>query len=175
MVFPNNEVLFRRLASLPRVRSGCVPRVLRYYQGAPTSCQPSRRASLPSLGDTASAFGSVRVSLRRRTPSEGPGVGNPVAPTGRPSAEMAGAPKFLGNPNSRLPMFSDPGRPERPRPLRDIRVAPARGTDEGADDNRLSRLNRMAFGLAVYASRWRSPAIRARLASRCWSGSPGRA
>jgi len=28
--------------------------------------------------------------------------------------ETTGAPKFLGNPDSRLPMFFDPGRPMRP-------------------------------------------------------------
>ncbi len=33
----------------------------------------------------------------------------------------------------------------------------------------------MAFGLAAYVSRAGYPADRARLASRCWSGSPGRA
>jgi hypothetical protein len=39
-----------------------VPRFPRYYQGAMTSRRPSRRASLPSLGDTTR---SARVSLAR--------------------------------------------------------------------------------------------------------------
>ena len=43
----------------------------------------------------------------------GPGVGHPVAPAGISSVETTGSPKFLGNPHSRLPMFSDPGRPMR--------------------------------------------------------------
>ena len=36
MVFPNNGSIRRRLASLHRVRSGRVPRIPRYYQGATT-------------------------------------------------------------------------------------------------------------------------------------------
>ena len=52
--------------------------------------------------------------------------------------------------------------------------APARGTTR-APALGLSRLNRRAWQLAVYAS-WRGlPRRRARLASRCWLGSPGRA
>ena len=39
---------------------GQVPRLQRYYQGATTSCRPSRRTSLPSLGDTR---GTLAVSL----------------------------------------------------------------------------------------------------------------
>jgi hypothetical protein len=58
----------------------------------------------------------------------GPGVGQPVSPPGLPSMETTGSPKFLGNPNSRLHMFFDPGRPSRPRPLRNACVAPATGT-----------------------------------------------
>ena len=38
----------------------------------------------------------------------------------------------------------------------------------------LSKLNSMAFGLAVYASQRRLPDDHARLASSCWSGSTGR-
>ena len=33
-----------------------VPRLLRYYQGAMTSCRPFRRTSFPSLGDTTPAL-----------------------------------------------------------------------------------------------------------------------
>ena len=42
-------------------------------------------------------------------------------------------------------------------------------------ETKLSRLNSMAFGLAAYVSRAGYPADRARLASRRWSSSPGRA
>src|SRR5262249_43329795 len=51
-VFPSNDATIRRLASLHAVRAGPVSTLRRYYQGATTSCRPSRRASLPSLGGT---------------------------------------------------------------------------------------------------------------------------
>ena len=41
----------------------------------------------------------------------------------------------------------------RPRPLRNARVAPAKGTTKAPTTSRLSRLNSMAFGLAAYVSR----------------------
>ena len=81
-----------------------------------------------------------------------------------------------------------PGEPQfpfahvlRPRPadafltLTECSRGPRSGNDEDADDVSLSRLNSMAFGLAAYVSRDGCPPNRARLASRCWSGSPGRA
>jgi len=63
-----------------------------------------------------------------RVADDGPGVVHPVSPSGASSVETAGSPKFLGNPNSRLPMLSDPGRLTRPRPQQDDRMAPAKGT-----------------------------------------------
>jgi hypothetical protein len=71
-------------ASLPihRVLAGQVPRIPRYYQGTATSCRPSRRASLPSLGGTTGALGCFRLSRRRRVRGVGPGVGCPVSPSG---------------------------------------------------------------------------------------------
>ena len=60
---------------------GRVPRLQRYYQGATTSCRPSRRTSLPSLGGT---MGTLAVSLpwRASVAAVGPGVGHPVSPPG---------------------------------------------------------------------------------------------
>jgi len=48
-----------------------------------------------------------------RAAALGPGVGYPVAPAGNTSVETTESPKFLGNPNARLHMFFDPGRPMR--------------------------------------------------------------
>ena len=61
---------------------------------------------------TGSRIGSL--PRRLRAAAVGPGVGHPVAPAGIASVETTGSPKFLGNPHSRLLMFSDPGRPMRP-------------------------------------------------------------
>lgn len=91
------------------------------------------------------------------------------------SAETPGSPKFLGNPHSRSPMLSDHGRPIRPRPIARRPRGPRFWNGEGADKRRLSRLNSVAFGLAAYVSPVGYPTAGARLASRCWSGSPGRA
>ena len=44
----------------------------------------------------------------------GPGVGHSVSPSETSSVETTESPKFLGNPNSRLYMVSDPGRSRRP-------------------------------------------------------------
>ena len=59
--------------------------------------------------------------------------------------------------------------------VQDRGMAPGKGTPKAPARNRLSKLDGMAFGLAVYASQRRLPGRHARLASRCGSGSPGRA
>ena len=115
------------------------------------------------------------VSLPRR-PVRPPGLGlfTRYPRPGCFAVETTGSPKFLGNPDSRLHMFSTPAGRRVSRPLRRRCVAP--GTERAkAPAKGLSRLNSMAFGLAAYASHCGLPAPHARLASRCWSGSPGRA
>ena len=87
-----------------------VPRLQRYYQDAPIPCHSFRVAPFPLLGDTTGAIGYFRVSRRHHLQSDRPGVGNPVSPAGIFRVEMAGPPKFLGNPNVHLLMFFDPGR-----------------------------------------------------------------
>ena len=72
--------MIRRLASLPWLRPGAVRQLRRYYQGAMTSCRPSRRASLPSLGGTSVAL--VLFAPKRTSAPLRPGVGHPVAPSG---------------------------------------------------------------------------------------------
>ena len=91
--------------SLHGVRKA-VPPIRHYYRGRATPCHPSRRASFPSLGDTTG---------RRVCPPSAP-VAEPwiflelVCRYLRPacSVEMAGSPKFLGNPRV-LALFFDPG------------------------------------------------------------------
>src|SRR5208283_4043423 len=101
-------------ASLPSTGSAraFVPPLPRYYQGTATSCRPSAalrflRLAVPrdhaSFAPAIAARGNV-----------GPGVVDPVAPSGYASVETTGDPKFLGSLDSRLHMFSDPGRPGRP-------------------------------------------------------------
>ncbi len=69
---------------------------------------------------------------------------------------------------------SDSGRTAHTRPLRCSSVA--LGTSKAkAPTKGLSKLNSMAFGLAVYASQDGSPRHHARLASGRWSGVTARA
>ena len=92
-------------SSTPTAQSSrmAVPRLHRYYQSATTSCRPSRRASLPSLGGTSVALACVRSSADECAAeawSWSPGI------SGREFAEeTTGSPKFLGNPIVRLHMF----------------------------------------------------------------------
>ena len=99
----------RRPASLPRVPAVRVPRFPRYYQGAMTSCRPSRRASFPSLGDT-TCTPVFRPHAAERCRGGSPGVGHPVSPAGICQWKRQGSPTFLGNPNCALALLSDPGR-----------------------------------------------------------------
>ena len=71
----------------------------------------------------------------------GPGVGHPVSPPGLASVETTGSLKFLGNPNFRLHMFLDPGRPLRPRPLRSAAWPPTAKTGRRRRSVKISRLD----------------------------------
>ena len=78
----------------PRMRKRC-------------SMQPN-----PSLGGTT---GARMFRSRRRCVGQRRAWGwSPGLPCREFFVETTGSPKFLGNPNSRLHMFSDPGRPMRP-------------------------------------------------------------
>jgi hypothetical protein len=72
--------MIRRLASLHWLRPVTVRQLHGYYQGAMTSCRPSRRTSLPSFGGTSVALG--RFAPRRPSAPPRPGVGHPVTPAG---------------------------------------------------------------------------------------------
>jgi hypothetical protein len=111
-------------------------------------------------------------SHRLRACGGEPGVGQPVPRRPVPCGDGRGPPKFPGNLKCACALVFDPGRTTRPSPKRDGRMAPARGTAR-APALDLSRLDRKASALAVYASQGRLPHRHARLASRCWLGSPG--
>ena len=81
----------------PPGSAGPVPRLHQYYEGATTSCRPSRRTSFPSFGGTSVAL--VAFAPRRTSAPPRPGVGNPVSPAGMLPRKRQDLPKFLGNPN----------------------------------------------------------------------------
>jgi hypothetical protein len=142
--------MIRRLASLPWLRAGPVRQLPRYYQGAMTSCRPSRRASLPSLGGTSVA--RVRFAPGRTSAPPKPGVGHPVAPSGTLPRRRQDLPRSWGTPIVRLRMFpTDAGRTAGTRPVRCRGVALGHRTAK-APARGLSALHSMAFGLAVSAS-----------------------
>ena len=137
---------------IPRVLAGRVPRLPRYYQGTATSCRPSRRTSLPSLGGTTGTrmFRSRRRCVRqRRAWGWSPGI--PV--------------RVFFRGDDRISQV--PGEPQfpfahvlRPRPADaslttcgTLAWPPLQGTTKAPTTIRLSRLNSMAFGLAAYVSR----------------------
>ena len=152
---PTGELLD---ASLPihRVLAGRVPRLPRYYQGTATSCRPSRRASFPSLGGTTGpriVRSRRRCVWQRRAWGCSPGI--PVRECFRGDDRISQVP---GEP--RFP-FAHVLRP-RPAPAcltlcGASGVAPALRTTKTPTIRTISRLNSMAFGLAVYASRCRLP------------------
>ena len=104
-----------------------------------------------------------------------PGVGHPVSPSGISLRKRQDLPSSWRTPIVRLHMLqSDSGRTADTRPLRCSCVALGTKTAK-APTKGLSKLNSMAFGLAVYASPGSLPHHDARLTSGCWSGATGRA
>ncbi len=165
--------MIRRLASLHWLRLGAVRQLHQYYQDAMTSCRSSHRTPLPSCGGTSGSL--VMFAPQQTSAPPRPGVGNPVTPTGNLPRRRQDLPSSWGTPIVRLHMFqSDSGRTARTRPSRCSSVAlgisKAKAPTKG-----LSKLNSMAFGLAVYASQDGLPRHHARLASGRWSGATGRA
>ena len=155
-VCPNNGSMTRCLASLRRVLVDQVPRFHRYYQGTPTSCRPSRRASLPSHGryhGVTQQFAPAAAACGRRR-AWGWSPGGPDRGLFRGddrSSQVPGEPRY---PFAHV---------LRPRPadafltMAERPCGPRLRNDEGTDNNCLSRLNSMAFGLTTYVSRCRLP------------------
>jgi hypothetical protein len=142
--------MIRRLASLHWLRPGGVRQLLRYYQDAMTSRRPSRCTSLPSLGGTSMLTRSVRS--RADECAARAWICSPGFSSRDLIEETTGPPKFLENLKCPFAMFqSDSGRTVRTRPLQCGSVALGRTTAK-APAKGLSKLNSMAFGLAVYAS-----------------------
>ena len=118
------------LASLRRVRQGIVPRVRQYYQDTMTSCRSSHITSLPSFrGTTEVICGNGRIS---QVP-------------GWPQCLFARALRLRRVGSFQTSDVRDVG-------FQNYRMAPAIGTTKALAKYNLSKLNRTAFKLAVYAS-----------------------
>ncbi len=171
-MFLKNGSVIQCLAFLHRLRQGAVRQLHRSYQGTMTSCRPSHRASLPSLGSTSVAL--VAFAPRRTSAPPRPGVGDPVAPAGNLPRKRQDLPSSWGTPIVRLHMFFDSGRTACTRPVWSSSMALGMRKAK-APTISLSKLNSMAFGLAVCASWCGLPQPHARLASSRWSDATGRA
>ncbi len=135
---------------------------------------PSRRTSCPSLGGT-SAFHSFSSLLGGRVRRQGLELVTRCLQPGIRRGANRVLPSSWGTTIVRLHMIqSDSGRTARTRPLRcsnmALGISKAKAPTTG-----LSKLNSMAFGLAVYASPGSLPHHDARLTSGRWSGATGRA
>jgi hypothetical protein len=127
-----------------------VPRLRRYY-GAVRLPEPLT----PDSVAFARRYPAVRLlfrSRRSRSPNRGPGVRQPVPTTGTIRREASRASQVPRQPCCPFALFSDPGRTGHTRPLKCAGTAPAMSTTKAPTRMYLSRLNRTALGLAVYAS-----------------------
>ena len=135
--------------SLPWVLRGEFPS----FDGTMALCDslcPSRRASLPSLGDT---LRCACVSLPAVQDTKPRAWGSYAGPHVR-TVPQGGNQGLPGSRTTHCPfaLFFDPGRTEHIRPIRCDGMAPAMSTTKAPTKIQLSRLNRTALGLAVYAS-----------------------
>ena len=138
-----------------------------------TSCRPSRRASLPSLGGTTQ---SARISPERGRALPQAGLLELVTrylPPGLRQWKRQDLLRSWGTPIVLLPCSPTPVGPTH-QAMPCVGAAPAMSTAK-APAKQLSRLNHTASALAVYASQAGSPRHHARLASGCWPDSSGRA
>ena len=116
----------------------------------PTPCAP--RAGLGCRRPAIPCGASVGSLPAVQTRGRGPGVRRPVPTSGE--CPQGGSQGLSGSRAIHCPyaLFFDPGRTEHARPLRRVGVAPAMSTAKAPARFQLSRLNRTALGLAVYAS-----------------------
>jgi len=116
----------------------------------PTPCAPL--AVLGCLRPAIPCGASVGSLPAVQTRGRGPGVRRPVPTSGE--CPQGGSQGLSGSRAIHCPyaLFFDPGRTEHARPLRRVGVAPAMSTAKAPARFQLSRLNRTALGLAVYAS-----------------------
>src|SRR5271154_6535058 len=136
---------------------------------APTPVRPSRRTSLPSLGDTTLASCLLPAS-RRRAVGRGVGIPDPEPDL---SVETDGSLRFPSSPRVPTPRSWTPVGPITPGHCGVSTRPPLVSTTEAPALN-ISGLDSMALGLTVYASQGGSPLHHARLVSGCWPSSAGR-
>ena len=163
-----HETLSPSLRRVPRVSS---PGSTVLWD-APTPCRPSRRTSLPSLGDTTVAS-PVRLPPAGTRAVDQPGVGNPGLRAGSDGGDgrVSQVPE---RPSCPCALFLDPGRTEVRQAIAASRRGPRlcqqrwlpQAEDFGARSHGIgTRCLRFAVEVSF---------PHARLASGCWPSSAGR-
>ena len=121
--------MIRRLASLPWLRPRTVRQLRRYYQGAMTSCRPSRRTSLPSFGGTIFCTLVLLPLVRRAAPRAGGFRSSLRLPPAGFKWRRQDLSRSQGTPIVPMPCSTTPVGPDTPtRPSRCTDTAPARTT-----------------------------------------------
>src|SRR4029079_14900560 len=119
-----------------------------------------RLASFPSLGDTSDRLRFVPARPQTLSRRIIPEFVVPVAPVPVVFEELAGSPKFPGNPRDHSPCSQTPVGPD-PRertPCQRIRHGPRTRRKRRLTTSSIFGLHTTRFGLAVHASQWKSPA-----------------
>jgi len=163
-IFPSKDSMtWRPLSSAGSPRKGSPESSVIW--SAPTSCHPSLQASSPSPSDTARRL-FVRSPDGTRATHQEPGAYFPDSPNRLLKAEMTGPPRSLRNPNAYMPCSSTPVGSWcqcRPTPRYCLPHLERRRLPHFP----LSRLNRTACKLPVYASQRGLPHRYATLGSGC--------
>jgi hypothetical protein len=157
-VFPAGSSTIRRPPFLHGVPAGQVPPLQRYCEGATTSRCPSRLVSFPSLGDTIYGLRPCILCACRPRDVVAYGWGLVI----RPPYRHLKAWRQRDLPSSwatllRICHALGPRRDLRVRSLLRFGAVHATLTAKTPAFLLLSRLNRTAFAIAVYASRPESP------------------
>lgn len=153
-MFPINSSLTRRLASLHRIARGSLLRLLRYHQGVPTSCRPSRPAHCSFVWRY---HVLLRVMRKRGVAVCRLLVGTAPVPQSSSFARARGdkqdLPGSWATPSRTCSLLFDPGGPNASGHYDALSVAFRSVDNVGSAIGHLSRLNHTACSLAVYASR----------------------
>ncbi len=169
-MFLKNGSAIRRLASLHWLQLGAVRQFQRYYQDAMTPCR--HPTALRFLRLVVPRFHSFLSLLGGRVHRRGLELVTRYLQPGICREANRVLPSSWGTPSVRLRMFFDSGRTACTRPIWSSSMALGMRKTK-APTTSLSKLNSMAFGLAVYASWCGLLQPHARLPSSRWSDAAG--
>ena len=146
--FPPTVLLPDASLPSPGFSMGRVPRLLRYYQGATTSCRPFRRTSFSFVWRYHGRPPVCSLPPSRVLP-DGPGVGYPVSPAGIGACGDGRISHVPGEPRLCLCPALRPRRTDRIRPLRCGGTAPILTTRKATAMNFRGSITRLWHWLST--------------------------